>query len=83
MSVPMYRQFSITWSSLGGNWSTDSARRSGLFQGGSVAIDFGLQLPAASGSLTEGPINPNHDQFDPKYVRLSSYPDDRGLNPCG
>ena len=50
---------------------------------GSVAIEFGLQLPVASGSLTEGPINPNHDQFRPKYVRLSSYPDDRGPNPCG
>ena len=50
---------------------------------GSVAIDFGLQLPVASRSLTEGPIPPNHDQFRPKYVRLSSYPDDRGPNPCG
>ena len=49
---------------------------------GSVAIDFGLQLPIASGSLTEGPIPPNHDQFRPKYVRLSSYTDDRGPNPC-
>ena len=49
-----------------------------IFQEGSVAIDFGLQLPVASRSLTEGPIPPNHDQFRPKYVRLSSYPDDRG-----
>ena len=50
---------------------------------GSVAIDFGLQLPVASRSLTEGPIIPNHDQFRPKYVRLSSYPDNMGPNPCG
>ena len=41
-------------------------------------LNFGLQLTVASGSLTEGPIPPNHDQCRPKYVRLSSYPDDRG-----
>ena len=37
---------------------------------GFVAVNVGLQLPVASGSLTEGPIPPNHDQFRPKYVRL-------------
>ena len=85
----MHRQFSIAWSSplLG-------STRAGTLRGmlltkvrtlsrGSVAIHFGLQLQVASGSLTEGPIPPNHDQFRPKCVRLSSYPDDRGPNPCG
>ena len=59
------------------------ARMSGLFQEGSVAIGFGLQLLVASSSLTEGPIPPNHDQFRPKYVRLSYNPDEMGSNPCG
>ena len=88
MSVPMYRQFSIAWSAPWGQLDHGLCvacyqPRSGLFPEGSVAVDFALQLPVASGSLTEGPIPPNHDQFRLKYVRLSSYPDDKGPNPCG
>ena len=46
--------------------SIDATNQGLDFQEGSVAIYFGLQLPVASGSLPEGPIPPNHDQFRPK-----------------